>query len=144
MHPNTHRHSPPSAKRSLAAHSAGALIAAGILVPTLVSSQGSAIPAADPAVKRAMEQMQALQAWTLEQQVSICEIPAPPFELRVAWSLSQLGEYLRSWSAVIVYRRQHGTDPVEPFLQQITRHWGPPDRVREVTWPLAVRIGRVG
>jgi SAM-dependent methyltransferase len=72
------------------------------------------------------------------------ELPAPPFELRVAWSLSQLGEYLRSWSAVIVYRRQHGRDPVGPFLQQITKYWGPPDRVRDVTWPLAVRIGRVG
>lgn len=72
------------------------------------------------------------------------ELPAPPFELRVAWSLSQLGEYLRSWSAVTVYRRRHGGDPVDPFLQQITKYWGPPERVREITWPLAVRIGRVG
>ncbi len=36
--------------------------------------------AADPTVKRALDAMRATNAWTLEQQVSICEIPAPPFK----------------------------------------------------------------
>ena len=31
------------------------------------------------------------------------ELATPRFELRVAWSLSQLGEYLRSWSATATY-----------------------------------------
>jgi acetylornithine deacetylase/succinyl-diaminopimelate desuccinylase-like protein len=52
---------------------------AAALVPTALVAQGSPIPTADPAVQRAMAEMQAQQAWTLEQQVSICEIPAPPF-----------------------------------------------------------------
>ena len=49
------------------------------LAPAALLAQGSAIPLADPAVQRAMAAMQAHQAWTLEQQISICEIPAPPF-----------------------------------------------------------------
>ena len=35
-----------------------------------------------PAVRRALDTLRATNAWTLEQQVSICEIPAPPFKER--------------------------------------------------------------
>lgn len=53
---------------------------AALAVPLLLGAQGAAIPSADPAVRRALAAVQAQQAWTLEQQVSICEIPAPPFK----------------------------------------------------------------
>ncbi|MBV6522634.1 MAG: N-acetyl-lysine deacetylase [Gemmatimonadaceae bacterium] len=33
-----------------------------------------------PAIKAALETIKADNAWTIEQQVSICEIPAPPFK----------------------------------------------------------------
>lgn len=72
------------------------------------------------------------------------ELATPHFELRVAWSLSQLGEYLRSWSAAATYREVHGVDPVEPLLLDIIKHWGSPERVRVITWPLGIRVGRVG
>ena len=70
------------------------------------------------------------------------EVPAPPFELRLRWSLSQLGEYIGSWSAVAAYRRAVGKDPVAPLLERIARHWNPSDSVRDVTWPLGLRVGR--
>lgn len=72
------------------------------------------------------------------------EIPMPPFELRVEWSLSQLGEYLSTWSAVSRYRQARGEDPVPPFVHRIVKHWGAPERTRMVSWPLSVRVGRVG
>ena len=72
------------------------------------------------------------------------EIEAPSFELRVRWTLPQLGAYLRSWSAVAKYRRQHGGDPVAPVLERIAHYWKEPERVREVTWPLNIRVGRIG
>lgn len=71
------------------------------------------------------------------------EIPAPVFQLRQEWTLSQLGEYLRSWSAVARFVRERGFDPVAPVLERIGQHWGPQDRTRTVTWPLAVRAGRI-
>ena len=74
---------------------------------------------------------------------SFDEIPAPIFELRQEWTLSQLGEYLRSWSAVAKFVRERGFDPVAPVLERIGQHWGPPDRTRTITWPLAVRVGRI-
>ena len=71
------------------------------------------------------------------------EIAAPSFQLRMEWTLSQLGGYLRSWSAVAKFVQERGTDPVAPVLEQIGKHWGSPDRTRTVTWPLAIRVGRI-
>lgn len=71
------------------------------------------------------------------------EIEAPKFQLRVRWTLRQLGLYLGSWSAVIAYRRDRGEDPVPRLLDRIAHHWGAPDAVRDVEWPLALRVGRV-
>ncbi len=50
------------------------------LLPLAVAAQDAKLPLDDPAIVRAMEQMRTLQAWTLDQQVSICEVPAPPFK----------------------------------------------------------------
>jgi len=71
------------------------------------------------------------------------ELAAPAFELRMAWSLRQLGEYINSWSAVASYRRANGADPVAPFLKRLAVLWGPPEGTREVTWPLDIRVGTV-
>ncbi|MEX2154112.1 MAG: class I SAM-dependent methyltransferase [Gemmatimonadaceae bacterium] len=72
------------------------------------------------------------------------EVPVPPFELRVEWSLSQLGEYVKSWSAVARYRRECGEDPVAPLMERMANHWGSAERTRDVTWALGLRVGRVG
>jgi len=40
----------------------------------------SALPLNDPGIRRAFESIQKGNAWTLEQQVQLCEIPAPPFK----------------------------------------------------------------
>ena len=71
------------------------------------------------------------------------ELPAPTFQLRVRWNLRQLGLYLSSWSAVSAYRRERGEDPVPRFLDSIRTQWGAPDQVRDVSWPLALRVGRI-
>jgi SAM-dependent methyltransferase len=70
------------------------------------------------------------------------EVRPPSFELRVRWSLSQLQEYISSWSAVASYRRERGEDPVAPLLGRIVKFWGPADGLRDVTWPLGLRVGR--
>lgn len=72
------------------------------------------------------------------------DVPAPVLELRVAWTLSQLGRYLDSWSAVVKFRRVRGMDPVAPVLERIASHWGPSEQTRDIIWPLNIRVGRVG
>jgi tripeptide aminopeptidase len=40
----------------------------------------AAIPTADPRVRSALEKLRAGDSWLIEQQISICEIEAPPFK----------------------------------------------------------------
>ncbi len=56
--------------RTLIIAAVGALLAAG---PTAGQS------ASDPAVARALARLERDNAWTIAQQIALCEIPAPPF-----------------------------------------------------------------
>lgn len=59
---------------------ARALTAAALLVPAVLCAQAPALPATtDARVRAALEAIRTDNAWTLDQQSSICEIPAPPF-----------------------------------------------------------------
>lgn len=51
-----------------------------LALPALLAAQEVRLANRDPAVQRALAALQQQQAWTLEQQISICEIPAPPFK----------------------------------------------------------------
>ncbi len=53
---------------------------AALFLPAAAGAQQVRLTDRDPAVQRAMAALQQQQAWTLQQQVSICEIPAPPFK----------------------------------------------------------------
>ena len=53
-----------------------------LVVPSFVFAQGG-IPADNPAVRRGLDDIKSFNAWTLDQQVSICEIPAPGFKEQV-------------------------------------------------------------
>ena len=51
------------------------------LASTLATARASmALTAKHPAITRAMDAVRSDNAWTLGQQVSLCEIPAPPFK----------------------------------------------------------------
>lgn len=63
------------------------------------------------------------------------------FAERRPWSAAWLLDYLRTWSSVQNYQKQHGTDPVLPLADELSRHWGPGER--EVTFPVFARAGRV-
>jgi tripeptide aminopeptidase len=76
------------------------------------------VPATNPAVKRAVDRIRTDNAWTLDQQVSICEIPAPPFKETVRGAeykrrLEALGLSVRidSIGNVIAERKGTGNGP---------------------------------
>ncbi len=56
---------------------------ATILVAVPLAAQQPQVPDANPAIANALESIRRENAWTLQQQVSICEIPAPPFKEQV-------------------------------------------------------------
>lgn len=84
--------------------------------PLVLSAQN--VPATNPAVRRTLDRIKADNAWTLDQQVSICEIPAPPFKETVRGAeykrrLEALGLTVRTDSVgnVIAERRGTGGGP---------------------------------
>ncbi len=72
------------------------------------------------------------------------EVDAPPFAMETVWTLPQLLGYFRSWSATARFIAAHGRDPVADLAGQLEPLWGENTSGRQVTWPLALRVGRVG
>jgi SAM-dependent methyltransferase len=71
------------------------------------------------------------------------ELAAPAFELRVDWRLADLVGYVGTWSAVWALERVEGPGPFAAFRGALADAWGPAETVRVVSWPLALRVGRV-
>jgi hypothetical protein len=69
--------------------------------------------------------------------------PMPPFECRAEWTQAQYVDYLTSWSAVQRYREQRGRDPILEIQDDLSAAWGSHSH-RVVTWPIHMRVGRVG
>ena len=70
-------------------------------------------------------------------------IETPPLQLRCDWTLPQYLAYLRSWSASQRYLKATGRDAVAEVSEAMAQAWGDPETVRTVTWPMAMRAGRV-
>lgn len=72
------------------------------------------------------------------------EIEAPAFAMWKNWDLPQLLGYVGTWSAIRQYRRRTGNDPLPSFTGQLEDCWGRCSALRRVTWPMRLRVGRVG
>lgn len=51
-----------------------------LFAPALLAAQPVALPMTNAAIRTTLATLRADNAWTLEQQTSICEIPSPPFK----------------------------------------------------------------
>jgi len=71
------------------------------------------------------------------------EIAAPPFAMEGEWTLKHLLGYLGTWSAVKEYERTTGADPLAAVASELAAAWGDPQRPLRVSWPLALRVGRL-
>lgn len=71
----------------------------------------------------------------------LAQIPAPPIELTTEWSLSQVLQYLGTWSAVQRFRKERRSDPVAELAPALALCWGPSPRT--VQWPVHMRVGKV-
>jgi ubiquinone/menaquinone biosynthesis C-methylase UbiE len=69
--------------------------------------------------------------------------PPPEFRMEARWTLEELLGYFSTWSATNRYIKATGKNPLEPLAAELEAVWGGPDRRRQVTWPLAVRVGLV-
>lgn len=64
------------------------------------------------------------------------------FEMQARWRCDDLLDYLASWSAVAVFRRRHGHDPLAPLVPALRAAWGDIG-VREVCWPVTLKLAQM-
>jgi SAM-dependent methyltransferase len=69
-------------------------------------------------------------------------VEPPPFAIHARLTLEQLAGYLRTWSATQRLLRAGGADPVPELIDRLRPYWGGAGAAREVSWPLALRVGR--
>ena len=69
------------------------------------------------------------------------EIRAPEFAMHIDVGLPALIGYLGTWSATNRYRQSTGTDPLPALQQAFAEHWGPPECIQRLHWPMHLRAG---
>ena len=74
-------------------------------------------------------------------QMPFARLDPPNFAIEANWTLAQLTGYLRTWSAVQRWERQHGRDPVAELTPALRRAWGDSQQLRLVRWPLHLLAG---
>jgi ubiquinone/menaquinone biosynthesis C-methylase UbiE len=71
------------------------------------------------------------------------EITAPAFAMATHWNLEQLLSYFGTWSATNRFREAKKQDPIPNLRTNLAQLWGRSDQLRQITWPLALRVGRI-
>jgi len=69
------------------------------------------------------------------------EIDPPKFKMTQQWNLDHLFGYLRTWSSTQRFIAAKDSDPLEEITDELRNAWGDPQQIRDVAWPLAVRVG---
>jgi len=72
------------------------------------------------------------------------EITTPDFAIKNHWTLSQLMDYLNTWSAIKAYENKNKTNPIENWLlPRLEESVNITDHLLEVTMPLIVKVAAV-
>jgi acetylornithine deacetylase/succinyl-diaminopimelate desuccinylase-like protein len=103
----------------LAARATFAAFVAAVNVPASLDAQALPIPTDNPRLRAALDTIKAQEAWTVSQQISLCEIAAPPYKeaaraaeyRRRLQALGITGVHVDSVGNVIAERRGTGNGP---------------------------------
>lgn len=76
-------------------------------------------------------------------ELPLVEQAVPSFCIEREWDLTQVVNYVRSWSATQRYLQAHQIDPVVELARDLGEAWESVLETRRVRWPLAVRAGRL-
>lgn len=71
------------------------------------------------------------------------ELRIPRFEMKSSWNFENMLGFLGSWSAVSHYKKREGGDPIVENTKRLKAAWGDPQEMKEVSWPLSIRVGHI-
>jgi SAM-dependent methyltransferase len=72
------------------------------------------------------------------------ELVAPEFRIDRDLSQEELTGYVRTWSATQAFVRTRGFDPIDGFEDRLRGVWPASEHRLPVSFPLMIRVGRVG
>lgn len=67
----------------------------------------------------------------------------PPVTMHASWRLEQVVAYVGTWSAVAALRKAGQQARFDEFTHALAARWGDGAALKGVSWPLAVRAGRL-
>jgi len=71
------------------------------------------------------------------------ELPRPDLDIVREWSADAFLGYVSTWSAVRRAIEAGQGDMLDSFSRDLLELWGDPARTRRVSWPIAMRLGRI-
>jgi len=71
------------------------------------------------------------------------ELRTQRFEMKSSWNFENMLGFLGSWSAVAHYKKREGADPIAENVARLKAVWGDLQEMKEVSWPLAIRVGHL-
>ena len=71
------------------------------------------------------------------------DIESPNFKIKIKYSRADYLAYLGTWSAVKNYKLDNQNDPIELIESEIAEVWEDKEELREVKWPIHLRVGRM-
>lgn len=69
------------------------------------------------------------------------EIPTQAMSINLAWPLEGLLGYISTWSAVKRAQEAGKSALLDAFSQDIGHLWGDPETLRQIVWPINMRVG---
>jgi SAM-dependent methyltransferase len=88
-----------------------------------------------PPERRYVEDAYASLPWPFRR------LKAPEFWMHAHWTLDQLIGYYSTWSGTKRYVEAKGENPLPRLKDELGRHWGAENLMREVRWPVALHLG---
>lgn len=65
------------------------------------------------------------------------------FQMKKQWNLDDFMGYLSTWSAVQKYIKTNGSNPLELVKNDFEKSWGNSATVKEVSFPVTVKTGKI-
>ena len=83
----------------------------------------------------------------VDQRFSESDLPyaglqTPAFEITERWQMSDLLNYLGTWSAVRRYMQSKAEDPLDLIADRLQNAWGDSKQIRTVRWPVSLKLRR--
>jgi ubiquinone/menaquinone biosynthesis C-methylase UbiE len=71
------------------------------------------------------------------------QIKVKDFFVSAKWNLSNMLNFIESWSGTQHYKKEKGENPVDLIYPELKQLWGESEKINTIRWPLFIKISRL-